>query len=176
MTVTGSPESGQRKSSRPSNVPVAFACLGLAFGAALRLAGANVAGETVWIVTIASGIAYSLYSTVRSLAMRRLGVDLIALLALVGTLLVREYLAGAIISVMLTSGGALENWAAGQARRDLQALLERAPRTAHRYVGDALETIGLNDVVAGDLLMVASGELVPVDGSTQRLRYSTSRH
>ncbi len=164
MTVLGVEESGPRQSPRRSNAPVAFACLGLAVGAALRLAGADVAGNAAWIVTIACGIAFSLYSTVRSLAKRRLGVDLIALLALVGALLVREYLAGAIISVMLTSGGALENWAAGQARRDLQALLERAPRTAHRYVGDALETIGLNDVAAGDLLMVASGELVPVDG------------
>src|SRR5499427_5679002 len=65
---------------------------------------------------------------------------------------------------MLASGRALEAWAAGRARRDLHALLERAPRTARRYRGRTLETVPLDAVAPGDLL-VAPGELVPVDGT-----------
>jgi P-type E1-E2 ATPase len=92
-------------------------------------------------------------------------VDVIALLALVGALAVRELLAAAVISVMLASGRALEAWAAGRARRDLRALLERAPRTTRRYRERALEQVPLDAVAPGDLLLVAPGELVPVDGT-----------
>src|SRR5262249_32522033 len=95
----------------------------------------------------------------------RVGVDVIALLALTGALAVRELLAAAVIAVMLASGRALEAWAAGRARRDLHALLERAPRTARRYRNQALETVPLEAVIPGDLLLVAPGELVPVDGT-----------
>jgi heavy metal translocating P-type ATPase len=150
--------------SRRSNLPVSLACAGLALGGLLRFAGEVGPANAAWTATIAVGMAYSLYSTGRSLAQGRLGVDLIALLALIGTALVHEYLAGAVVSVMLTSGGALERWAAGQAHRDLEALLQRVPRAAHRYIGDALESVPLDDVAPGDALMVASGELVPVDG------------
>ena len=69
------------------------------------------------------------------------------------------------ISVMVTSGRALEAWAAGRARRDLSALLERAPRTARRYRGSVLESVPLEVIVPGDRLLVAPGELVPVDGT-----------
>src|SRR5579875_512900 len=96
---------------------------------------------------------------------RRAGVDVIALLAIAGAMMVRELLAAAVISVMLASGRALEAWAAGRARRDLQALLEHAPRFARRRDGGALVTVPLAAVGPGDLLLVASGEVVPVDGT-----------
>jgi heavy metal translocating P-type ATPase len=78
---------------------------------------------------------------------------------------VHELLAAAVISLMLTSGRTLEAWAAHRARRDLSALLDRAPRTARRYRADRLETVPLEEVAAGDLLLVAPGDVVPVDGT-----------
>ena len=133
-------------------------------GVALHLAGAGSAGNLAWIVSGALGALFAAWSVIDSLRHRRLGVDVIALLALIGALAVGEYLAAAVISLMVSSGRTLEGWAAGRAHRDLQALLERAPRTAHRYSGDALESVALDDVLPGDLVFVASGELVPVDG------------
>lgn len=65
----------------------------------------------------------------------------------------------------LASGRALEDWAAYRARQDLSALLARAPRTARRYRDDgSLETVPLDEVTAGDLLLVAAGDVVSVDG------------
>ena len=66
---------------------------------------------------------------------------------------------------MLASGRALEAWAALRARQDLSALLDRAPRTARRYRDGSVEIVPLEDVAAGDLLLVASGDVVPVDGT-----------
>jgi cation transport ATPase len=95
----------------------------------------------------------------------RIGVDLIAVLAVAGAMAVGELLAAALIAVMLTSGRTLEEWAAERAQRDLHALLARAPRTARRYRGGSLETVPLAGIVPGDLLMVALGDVVPVDGT-----------
>ncbi len=141
---------------------VTGACL--VVGGALHLAGAATAGNAVWVASGAIGAAYSLWTMVDSLRRGRVGVDLIALLASVGALAVAEYLAAAVISVMMASGRALEAWAAGRANRDLRRLLERAPTTAHRYEREELRTVAADSVVPGDRLMVQSGELVPTDG------------
>jgi heavy metal translocating P-type ATPase len=152
--------------SRPGTLlPLAFTVCGLVGGGALHWAGLGAGGNLVWIIAAGCGIALSIYSMVESLLVGRLGVDVIAVLALVGAVAVGEYLAGAVISLMLASGRALEGWAAGQARRELQALLERAPKSAHRYQDGGLVVIALDQVIPGDLLLVASGEVVPVDGS-----------
>ena len=138
---------------------------GLMAGGILHLAGLGGAGNDVWLATGACGAAYALWAMGDALWRGRAGVDAIALLALVGAMAVGELLAAAVISVMLASGRALEAWAAGRAERDMRALLERAPRIARRYARGSLEVVPLGDVAAGDLLMVAPGELVPVDGT-----------
>jgi heavy metal translocating P-type ATPase len=147
-----------------SYVPVLVTALCLVVGGILELAGASEAAHGVWGAGGALGAVYAAWAVVGSLRRGRLGVDVIALLALVGALLVGEYLAAAVIGVMVASGRALEAWAASRARRDLHALLARAPRSARRRSGAALETVALDAVGPGDLLLVGSGELVPVDG------------
>jgi heavy metal translocating P-type ATPase len=138
---------------------------GLALGVVLHVAGMAGAGNAAWAAAGWCGAGYALWAMADALRHGRVGVDVIALLALVGALVLHEYPAAAVISVMLASGRALEAWAAGRARHDLHALLERVPRTARRYAGQALEAVPLDAVVPGDLLLVAPGELVPADGT-----------
>jgi magnesium-transporting ATPase (P-type) len=95
----------------------------------------------------------------------RVGVDVIALAALLGAIAVDELFAGAVITVMLTTGRALEGWAAGRAERELHALLEHRPLVAHRYEGGELVERSLESIVVGDILLVQPGEVVPVDGT-----------
>ena len=146
-------------------VLLALTVSGLVAGLVLHLAGVGGAGNIAWAATGVCGTGYALWAMAEAFRRGRVGVDIIALLALVGALAVGELLAAAVISVMLASGRALEAWAAGRARRDLRALLERAPKTARRYRAQAVETVPLDAVAPGDLLLVAPGELVPVDGS-----------
>ncbi|WP_329282207.1 ABC transporter ATP-binding protein [Streptomyces sp. NBC_01451] len=67
-------------------------------------------------------------------------MDLIAVLALGGTLAVREYLAGAMIALMLATDHALEAAARRRASHGPRALLEHAPRAARRRSVDEHRT------------------------------------
>ena len=104
------------------------------------------------------------WAIVRDLAHGELGVDLIAILAIVGALLLGEPFAAAVIGVMLATGEALERYAQGRAHRELTALLGRAPRDVQRYLDGRLETTPIEAVAPGDLLAIRPGEVVPVDG------------
>ena len=133
----------------------------------LFLAGARDAANLVWAVTTIGGLVAAAWWVIDAARRRRLGVDVLAVLALVGTLVIGEFFAGAVITLMLASGRALEARAAARARHELQALLARAPRVVHRYAARELTEPALEDVVPGDLLLVRSGEVVPVDGRVE---------
>src|SRR5271166_1113885 len=117
-----------------------------------------------WIVGTVAALVPATVWLLAALRKGRLGVDLIAVLSLVGTLVVHEYLAGALVAVMLAGGRALEAAAERRASHDLRALLQRAPRFARRRVGSEVRVIPLNEVAVDDVLVVGPGEVVPVDG------------
>ena len=165
MDVRRAGRAGRWLARRSATVMLTLTASGLLAGLALHLAGMGGTGNALWAAAGVAGAAYALWAMADAFRHRRVGADVIAVLALAGALAVRELLAAAVISVMLAGGRALEAWAAGRACRDLRALLERAPRTARRHLDGALETVPADQVVAGDLLLVAPGELVPVDGT-----------
>ena len=94
-----------------------------------------------------------------------LGVDTIALVAMVGALALGEELAGVVIGLMFSGGAALEAVASRRARRELTRLVERAPQVAQLRVGDALEEVPVDAVAPGDVVVVRTGEVIPVDGT-----------
>jgi len=143
---------------------LALAVVGLAVGGVLWVAGEHEAANIAWAATTIVGILPSAYSVAIDLLHRETGVDVIALLAMAGALALGEYLAGAVIALMLSSGRSLEAFADARAHRELSSLLERAPRTVHRYAGSELESIPIDEVRPADVLLVKQGEVVPVDG------------
>ncbi len=150
---------------RSAPLLLAVTTAGMAAGGLASLAGASGASEAAWLAAAACGITYAFWIAAASIWRGRLSVDVIALMALVGAVAVGELLAAAVISVMLTSGRTLEAWAAYRARHDLSAPLARAPRTGRRYRDGSLEAVPLDQIAAGDVLLVAAGEVVPVDGT-----------
>ena len=75
------------------------------------------------------------------------------------------YEAAAVITVLVLLGQVLELRARAQTGGAIRALLNLAPKTAHRIAGDGREEeIVLDQVLAGDSLRVRPGESIPVDG------------
>lgn len=119
----------------------------------------------IWAIGGLVGLLPATKWIIDELRNKQMGSDILALLALLGTLLTQEMMAAAIISLMLATGRVLEAWAEGQAERQLHNLLSRMPRVAHLLNSDgSLTTISADEIKVGDTLVVRSGEVVPVDG------------
>jgi heavy metal translocating P-type ATPase len=144
---------------------LAVTAAGLAGGIVALLAGADRAADLMWAGTAVLAAALSAAAIGAALRQGRVGVDLIALLALVGAVVVGEQAAGAVIAVMVATGRALEERAITHARRDLSALLGRTPTVAHRRAADGtVDDVELGAIAVGDVVVVKPGETVPVDG------------
>ena len=141
-----------------------LATCGICLGLIAKAAGLPKIADAAWAVTTALTLLPLTVSVVRSLLRRAIGVDLIALLAMLGALVLHQFLAGAVIALMLAGGQALEDFAESRAKRELSGLLRRAPRFVHRYEDDNLTDGSVEEVRRGDLLLVKPGEIVPVDG------------
>ncbi len=118
----------------------------------------------MWAATTAMLLLPLTWSVLRSLLRGDVGVDAIALISMAGALALGEYLAGAVIALMLAGGNALEEAANRRARRELRSLVERAPRSALVRRGEELVTVPVADVGTDDVVLVRAGEVVPVDG------------
>ena len=140
------------------------AAVALATGVALFALGHQHGANVVWAALVAALLVPLCVSVARMLLRGDVGVDAIALIAMGGALALGEYLAGAVIALMLAGGNALEERAGGRARRELTALVSRAPHRAARVRGETLEDVPVDEVQPGDLVQVRSGEVVPVDG------------
>ncbi|WP_432157716.1 heavy metal translocating P-type ATPase [Streptomyces sp. bgisy153] len=136
----------------------------VAAGGVARWAGAAGLADLLWGACAGIAVVPALGWVLSALRRGQAGVDLIAVLALGGTLAVGEYLAGALIALMLATGRTLEAAARRRATRDLRALLERAPRTARLRAGAEVRTVPCDQVGVGDTVVVGPGEVVPVDG------------
>lgn len=165
----------------------------LVTGTVLALAAVAVllmSGQPAIAQLAASGYAlavaaYLSVGMVRRLRSGHWGIDILAVTAIVSTVLVGEFIASMIIVLMLAGGTALEDFAAGRAKGELSALLARVPQTAHRERNFAAhdggtppngashtntadngahEDVAATDVRVGDILLVKPGEVVPLDG------------
>lgn len=116
----------------------------------------NVAG-----LALAALMFWDMVQTLRS---GKFGVDLLAITAVVATVVVGEYWAALIVLLMLTGGDALEDYAAHKANSELRDLLANTPTMAHRQEGGKLVDVAADAVKVGDTVVVRPGEVVPVDG------------
>lgn len=120
-----------------------------------------------WLASLYVGavVIHTAVGMVRDILRGHYGLDILAVVAMVATIAVGEYVAGLIIVLMLSGGEALEEFAARRARSELTALLEGAPQRARRLAEDGqVQDVDIAAVQIGDVLLVRPAEVVPADG------------
>ncbi len=132
--------------------------LAAAWGASPRLA------QWLWITGALPVLAALAAGLISRILRRDFGLDVIALLSILGALALGENLTAAVIALMFATGQALEDYAQARARKEMSALLSRAPRTANRYEDGGICQVPVAAVNPGDRLLVRVGEIIPVDG------------
>lgn len=132
---------------------------------ALLLAGQPTLAN--WVVGVYVGIfiAVTAYGMLKDILRGHWGLDILAVVAMVSTLSVGEFLASLIVVLMLSGGEALEDFASRRAASDLENLLAHAPSIAHRRIDESgsYEEVPVDTVKAGDTLVVKPAEVVPAD-------------
>ena len=121
--------------------------------------------NSIFAIGALVGLVLSAKWTYQTLRNRELASDSLALIAIIAGLIVGEFLATAIVALMLATGRALENWAKGKSQAELKALLDRAPSEAHLVDEKGRTTkVAIADIAIGQTIRVLSGEVVPLDG------------
>ena len=142
-----------------------LALASLAIGlASLALSAPGVA-LLVCDVGTAAVLSVLVYQIVSSLSRGAIGLDVVAAFSMAGSLALGEFIAGNVIAVMFAGGQALENFAQNRARREMTALLARAPRRVRRYEAAGIAEVGVEAIAPGDRLLIRPGDVLPVDGT-----------
>jgi P-type E1-E2 ATPase len=135
-----------------------------ALGIVLALAGAGTLVPWIFGGYALAIAAWQAVGMVRQLLRREFGLDVLAITAIIATVLVGEFIAALVVVLMLTGGEALEDYANRRAKRELDALLARAPQRARVQRDGGFADVSVDEVVVGDVVLIRPSEVVPVDG------------
>jgi len=144
----------------------AAAVVGIALHLVFRYAlhaDAHVHQAPLWAVLALGGTPLVFQLTVK-LIKYEFGSDLLAGISIVTAVLLGEYLAGALVVLMLSGGEALEGYAVVRASSVLHALAQRMPAVAHRRHEGRIVDVPLSEVAIGDTVVIFPHDICPVDG------------
>ncbi|MFL4902380.1 heavy metal translocating P-type ATPase [Streptomyces sp. MMS24-I2-30] len=93
-----------------------------------------------------------------------LDVDLLMVVAALGAAAIGQILDGALLIVIFATSGALEAVATARTADSVRGLLDLAPGTATRLTHRGEETVPVERLAVGDLVLVRPGERIGADG------------
>lgn len=128
-----------------------------------KIGGWPISGILIDIFGIFMAITM-LREMIETIESGRWGVDILAIIAVVSTMIVGDYWAAWMILIMLTGGESLEDYATSQADKELRSLLKNSPRIADKLVNGKIEEVKVDELKIGDIVLIKPGSQVPVDG------------
>lgn len=135
----------------------------IVIGLILQLTGKSTAAQWMLsIVALATAIPLlvEMFEDVRS---GRYGIDILAITSIVAAVILGEYWAAIVVSLMLTGGESLEDYAQHRARSELDALVKNSPRTAHVLRKGKTVKVKVSELHVGDKILINAGDAVPTD-------------
>jgi len=133
----------------------------------------EVAGVELWLIDICSIGALLVAgwpvarSAWRALTINReININVLMTAAAIGAVVIGAYTEAGMVMVLFAIGEALEGYTASRARHSIRSLMDVAPQTATRLqqAGQDEETIHINELQVGDIILVKPGERIAMDG------------
>ncbi|MEP6509621.1 MAG: heavy metal translocating P-type ATPase, partial [Gemmatimonadales bacterium] len=145
-------------------VPLGALFFIVAGGIASFLPAGSYWRPVIWMTGLIITATPMVWGTARGMLHGRFAADVVATLAVVAAILLRQPIVGLVIVLMQTGGEALERLAEGKASDALRALEKAAPKIVHVVRGESVEDIDVDKVRIDDTLLVRPGEMVACDG------------
>ncbi len=142
----------------------AFVAAGIALGVCVYFVSQSAANLIFAAVAIGCGMPIVL-STFRNMLRGQFVVDTVAAMAIIGSIALGEYLAGALVVLMQSGGEAIEDYGLRQANKSLDNLLRRAPSKAHRKRDGEFEDVAASSLHIGDSILIRPGDIIAADGT-----------
>ncbi len=102
---------------------------------------------------------------ISALRWRTFSIDLLVTIAVIGALIIGEYVESGVVAFLFLFGNYLEQRSLERTRSSIRDLVDSAPTTA-RMVRDGTEVeVDIDEIEAGDVVIVKAGDSVPVDGT-----------
>ena len=125
-------------------------------------------GGYFWALGTLIGLAKITWDSFEKIREGKYSLDYIAFLAMVVALFADQYLAGAVVALMITGGESLDEYASARAESALRKLVERIPKSCVVRMPDGSTTEKpIQEVREGEVIVIRPNELVPLDGTLQ---------
>jgi heavy metal translocating P-type ATPase len=122
------------------------------------------ADKVILVAVAAAATLPVFFSALKSLIDRKIGIDLLASIALIFSLLAKEYASAVFINLMLTSARILGAYTENRSRKAIQGLLKLKPKKAKLKINNNIVEVPISKIKKGDLVVVELGDRIPIDG------------
>jgi Cd2+/Zn2+-exporting ATPase len=167
---TPTPQAAQMDATRrwADSAPVVAGGLLMLAGWGVDLAGHVPVAIALFTASIALSIPVPARRAWRSLRNRVLDINVLMVIAVVGAMILGEWLEAAAVVWLFGISQWLEGWSLARARRAIRQLMTLAPQVASVRRGDGEVEVPIESVRVGDVVIVRPGGRVPVDGRVVR--------
>ena len=127
-----------------------------------RFSVPEIVGTTLYYVAIVSGGYFVFLAAIRGLWRQRfLNINFLVTVAAIGAIYVHQLAEAASVVFFFSLAEYFEEFGIERSRKALQTLLKKSPKTAQLKNGGK---VSIEDVKVGDIVIVRSGDLIPMDG------------
>lgn len=125
----------------------------------------KIAGfDPAWIAIVLCGVPIVLGAIVGVVKDHDITADVLVALALIGSLILKEFFAAGEVAFIMQIGSILEDFTSDRAKKGISKLIKLSPKKANLFVDGQIKIIEADQVKLGDILQVRAGESIPVDG------------
>ena len=115
------------------------------------------------------GFYASKNAVIETIRERSPNVDLLMILAAIGAVIINYESEGALLLLIFAGAEVLENYATSKSTKAISELMSHLPSTASRIGADGeITEIPTEELIQGDIVLVAKGEQIPIDGQADR--------
>src|SRR5690554_822562 len=126
--------------------------------------GNKLTYDILLIIASVIGVVPIAIQAYQALKVKVISIDVLVTIAVIGAFIIGEYAESAIVTFLFLFGSYLELRTLSKTRSSIKELVDMAPQTALKLIKEEFVEVLIDDVLEQDILLVRTGDKVPVDG------------